>query len=378
MLTALAHCKILGSEGWLEGHAVLIEGDTISGLVPDTDIPAGTLRVDLGGHTLLSGFIDVQVNGGGGVLFNDQPTLAGIKTITAAHRAFGTTGMLPTLISDDLNIIESAIAAVEAAIREGVPGILGIHIEGPFLSQAKKGAHNADKFRTLDDDAVRLLSSLKGGITLVTLAPEETTPAMIQKLVAAGVIVSAGHTNATCAEARAGLDAGITGFTHLYNAMRQMTAREPGVVGAALADKASFAGIIADGHHVSPASLKAAIRAKGLGHIMLVTDAMPSVGAAQTSFTLAGAEVRVSGGKCTLADGMLAGSNLDMASALRNARDWLGTELDGAVRMASSTPAAFLGISSTHGSIEVGKQANFVVIDNALNVRQTWINGRGD
>lgn len=375
MTTALVNAKILSPTGWLENHAVLVRGERIERIVATENVPKGMQVTDLGGNILLPGFIDVQVNGGGGVLFNTEPTLEGITAIMKAHRTYGTTGMLPTIISDDLEVVAKAIAAVSTAIETGVPGILGIHIEGPFLNKARKGAHDASKFRTLDDAAINLLSSLKQGKTLVTLAPEETTPDMIQKLVTAGVTLSMGHTNATYSEARAGLDAGIRGFTHLYNAMSQMTGREPGVVGAALANPNSFAGIIADTHHAAQASLTAAINAKGMDHIMLVTDAMPSVGAANKSFTLSGMPVTVEAGKCVLADGTLAGSDLDMASAVRNTRDWLGLRLSDAARMASSVPAEFLDIADTHGSIEAGKQANFVLVDRELTVHNTWING---
>ena len=375
MVTALKNAKTLCPSGWREGCAVLVKDGTITGIIDQTHIPAGCEIIDLGGQTLLPGFIDVQVNGGGGVLFNSDPTLEGITAIMAAHRQFGTTGMLPTIISDDLEIVAKAIIAVDAAIETGVPGILGIHIEGPFLSPARAGAHNAAKIRTLDDDAITLLSSLKNGVALVTLAPEETTPDMIKKLVAAGMIVSFGHTNATCDEARAGLNAGATGFTHLFNAMSQMTGREPGVVGAALADTRSYAGIIVDGHHVAAESLNAAIHAKGTNHMMLVTDAMPSVGAADKSFALSGKAVTVSGGKCVLANGTLAGSDLDMASAVRGAYTWLGLPLAKAVNMASSVPAEFLGLSATHGSIKVGQKANFVVMDDNMQVQQVWVEG---
>jgi len=375
MTSAFCNAKILGGDGWLTDHAVLVRNGVIDAIVISSDVPQGAELFDLDGNILLPGFIDVQVNGGGGTLFNADPTVEGITAIMAAHRTFGTTGMLPTIISDDLGVVARAITAVDTAIEAGVPGILGIHIEGPFLSKAKKGAHDADKFRKLDDEAIALLSSLKNGKTLVTLAPEETSPDMIQKLVANGVIVSAGHTNATCEEARAGLNASITGFTHLYNAMSQITGREPGVVGAALADTNSYAGIIVDKHHVARESLQAAIRAKGVDHMMLVTDAMPTVGAADKSFALSGMQVRAQNGRCVLSDGTLAGSDLDMASAVRNARDWLGLPLEDAARMASTVPVEFLGLSETHGSIEAGKQANFVLVDEALQVQRVWIKG---
>jgi len=375
MARAFTNGKILGPKGWLENYAVLVRGGTIENVVARENVPKGTDTVNLDGNLLLPGFIDVQVNGGGGVLFNSDPNLKGITSTMAAHRRYGTTGMLPTIISDDFDVIAKAIAAVEDAINRDIPGILGIHIEGPFLSKAKKGAHDASKFRILDDEAITLLSSLKSGVTLVTLAPEETTPEMIQKLRDNGVIVSMGHTDATYAEAKAGLDAGVTGFTHLYNAMSQMTAREPGVVGAALSDNNSYAGVIVDRHHVAHASLLSAINAKGVDQIILVTDAMPSVGAKDKNFALSGMRVSVEGGKCVLANGTLAGSDLDMASAVRNTRDWLGLRLQDAANMASTVPATFLGITDTHGTIEAGKYANFVLVDKGLNVLNSWIKG---
>jgi len=375
MLTAITGGTILGPHGFLSGQALLFEGNTITELVTDTDVPVGTHVVKAEGHTLLPGFIDIQVNGGGGVLFNEQPTIEGIRGIMAAHRNFGTTGMLPTLISDDLDIVAKAIRAVDDAIEANIPGILGIHIEGPFLSRQKKGAHDATKFRILDDKAVALLSSLENGITHVTLAPEETSPEMIRKLVNNGVIVSMGHTNATYEQAVTGLKAGISGFTHLFNAMTQMVGREPGVVGAALSERNSYAGIIVDGFHVNPASLKAAANAKGIDKLMLVTDAMPSVGLADKSFHIQGTKVIVKDGKCSFADGTLAGSDLDMISAVKNARDWLGLDLAGAAHMASRVPAEFLGINATHGDLGPGKRASFVVVDDQLRIQQTWIEG---
>jgi len=377
MLRAFTGSTILTPTGYLGAHAVLVEGNTISAVLERSQVPEGTQIIDLKGGILLPGFIDIQVNGGGGVLLNTEPTIDGIAAIMAAHRGYGTTGMLPTIISDDLEIVAQAIQAVEAAIEASMPGILGIHIEGPFLSIAKKGAHNPAKFRVLDEGAIALLSSLKNGVTHVTLAPEETTPDMIRKLAGTGVVISMGHTNATYAEARAGLDAGITGFTHLFNTMTPLVGREPGVVGAALSDKNSYASIIVDGFHVAPASLKAAINAKGTDRTILVTDAMPSVGLSKKSFEIMGTKVIVKGGKCTYEDGTLAGSDLDMVSAVRNTRDWLGVSLADAAHMASKVPAEFLGISETHGTIEAGNRASFILVDGDMNVQHVWIDGVG-
>ena len=377
MAVALVNGRVLGDDGLVGGRCVLIEGNRIIDVVPESDPRCKTAqRRDLEGHLLLPGFIDSQVNGGGGVLFNDAPTVETIRAIGNAHRKFGTTGFLPTLISADLDVVARAIAAVQGAIQAGVPGVLGIHIEGPFLNVARKGVHDPAKLRELDTSAVGLLTSLRGGKTLVTLAPEMTTPEIIQKLVKAGVVVSAGHTNATYTEIAAALRHGLTGFTHLFNAMSQLTGREPGVVGAALDDRDSWCGIIVDGEHTDPVVLRIALRCKPHNRFMLVTDAMPSVGTNVTSFDLQGRKITVTGMVCVDEEGRLAGSNIDMASCVRNAMKLLQLPLPEAVRMASRYPAEFLGLTHELGRIRAGFRANLVLADEQLNVLETWIDGQ--
>jgi len=373
MAVALVNGRVLTARGF-EPLDVVVEGERIAALRPAGERGAEP-RIDLAGRYLLPGFIDTQVNGGGGVLFNDSPTVEAIKVIGAAHRRFGTTGFLPTLISDDLDTVAQAIGAVDAAIAAGLPGVLGIHIEGPFLSERRKGVHDASKFRTLDEAAFKLLTSARRGRTLVTLAPETTTPDMISRLAAAGVTVAAGHTNATydrLVEARA---AGLTGFTHLFNAMSPLTSREPGAVGAALSDQDSWCGVIVDGRHIHPAVLRIAFRAKRHDRFMLVTDAMPSVGTVDKSFTLQGRAIHVVDGVCVDEEGTLAGSDLDMMGAVRNAVRIAGLDLETAVGMASASPAAFLGLQADHGAIAPGRRASLVVADEGLNVVETWIDG---
>jgi len=376
MATALINGRVLGDAGLIEDGAVLLEGDRIAAVVASSDPRCRACeRRDLRGALLLPGFIDCQVNGGGGVLFNDAPTVEVIRRIGVAHRKFGTTGFLPTLISADLEIVARAIAAVQAAIKAGVPGVLGIHIEGPFLNVARKGVHDQAKLRELDASGIGLLTSLEGGRTLVTLAPEMTTPELIQKLVSAGVVVSAGHTNATYAEIVSALHHGLTGFTHLFNAMSQLTGREPGVVGAALDDQDSWCGIIVDGGHTDPVVLRIALRCKRHDRFMLVTDAMPSVGTSRKSFNLQGRRITVSGSLCVDENGRLAGSNVDMASCVRNAVSMLGLPLIEAVRMASLYPAQFLGLAQEIGRIAPGYRANLVLADDELRILDTWIDG---
>ena len=373
---ALVNGRVMTDRGLAEGLAVRISGGRITAVGPARDVTDGATLRDLDGALLLPGFIDIQVNGGGGVLFNDAPTTESIATIGAAHRRFGTTGFLPTLISDDLATVETAIAATRRAIATGEPGVLGLHIEGPFLSARRKGIHDASKFRKIDETAFGLLTSLDVGRTLVTLAPEVTTAAMIQRLAGAGVVVSAGHTNAAYATVRAALEHGMTGFTHLFNAMSALTSREPGVVGAALEDTESWCGIIVDGRHVDPVVLKIALRLRPHSRFILVTDAMPCVGSDQKSFVLQGKVITLRGGAFVDEHGTLAGSALDMAAAVRNAFNLLALDLADASAMASGNPAAFLRLDHERGRIAPGFVADLVLLDDKLEVLDTWIAGR--
>jgi N-acetylglucosamine-6-phosphate deacetylase len=375
MTLALLPSRLLTPAGFEQGRCVVIEGGRIAAVVPAGDCPVDARELT---GDLLPGFIDLQANGGGGVLFNDQPTIEGIAQIGRAHRRFGTTGFLPTLISDEFEVIEQAIAAVDAAIAQDVPGVLGIHIEGPFLNPARKGIHDASRFRILDAPAIDLLSSLRHGRTLVTLAPECAPPGAIRALVDRGVVVAAGHTAATYADIQAGLAEGLSGFTHLFNAMTQLGSREPGVVGAALDARATWCGLIADGHHVHPAAMRIALAAKGADRLALVTDAMPTVGWKSREFKLGGQRIVEANGRLTGADGTLAGSNLDMASAVRNAVELMGVDLATAVRMASAVPAAVLGMAGERGSIAAGQRADLVLADDHGRVIETWINGISD
>ena len=377
MVEALINGRVLCDERLVHDRVVLIDADRILAVVaPDDPRCASATHRDLKGGLLLPGFIDTQVNGGGDALFNDDPSVTTIRTMAAAHRLFGTTSFLPTLISDDLSVVACAIDAVRDAMTSKVPGVIGVHLEGPFLNEARKGTHDADKFRYLDGDAVALLSSLKIGRTLVTLAPEMTTAEVIASLAARGVIISAGHTNATYSVIENALRHGLTGFTHLFNAMSPLGSREPGVVGAALHDANSWCGIIVDGHHVSPVILQIALRCKRHDRFMLVTDAMPNVGTTQGSFLLQGKKILVRDGKCVDENGILSGSALDMASAVRNAVAMLGIGLAEAARMASIYPAQFLGLGHELGRIAPGYRANLVLADDQLNIHETWIEGQ--
>lgn len=376
MTIALANARVLSPQGWRDDAAVIVEDGRIAELA--ARFPPNAEVHDLSGRILLPGFIDCQVNGGGGVLFNDQPTAEGIRAIGAAHRRFGTTGFLPTLISDTTEKMRAAIGAADAAIAGNVPGVLGIHLEGPFLSRARRGVHAEKYLHAPDASELRVAESLHRGVTLLTLAPECVPVDQIRQLAQAGVIVSAGHSNADYATVRAALDAGVRGFTHLFNAMSPLTSRTPGVVGAALDDPDSWCGVIVDGHHVDAASLRVALRAKPRGKVFLVTDAMPPVGATDPSYVLNGETIIARDGICQTANGTLAGSALNMIDAVRNTIDMLGVPLDEAARMASTYPADFLGLGTTHGRIEAGCRATFTVVDEDLRVTETWVDGVRD
>jgi N-acetylglucosamine-6-phosphate deacetylase len=376
MRAALVNGRLLTDEGLVSGPTLLLSGARIEALVDPKDPRcADAAVVDLEGQILLPGFIDVQVNGGGGVLFNDDPSPESIRAIGAAHRRFGTTGFLPTLISDDLDSIGRAIDAVQSSLDAGMPGVLGIHIEGPFLNWARRGVHDSKHLRLLDTSFVSPLSRLRGGRTVLTLAPEMTTPEIIAKLAASGILVSAGHSEASFAETTAAIAHGLRGFTHLFNAMARIEPRDPGIVGAALYDEKTWCGIIVDGHHVDPIMLKLALRCKPHDRFMLVTDAMPAVGSTEPTFVLQGRTIRVVDGICRDESGTLAGTALDMAGAVRNAVSLLGLDLVEAARMAGEYPAEFLGLGHELGRIAPGYRANLVLLNDELEVQKTWIEG---
>lgn len=371
----LTGCDLFDGESMIAGADVLLDGATIAEVGAETGHADVDETIDLSGLTLAPGFVDLQVNGGGGVLFNDAPTVETLHKIAAAHRPFGTTACLPTLISDDKAKMQAAIEAVREAIEAGVPGIIGIHLEGPHLNPERRGVHDASQMRELDSAALGLLSSLDKGYTLVTLAPEKVDGESIRRLGDRGVRVFAGHSQASYGEVRAAIDCGLVGFTHLFNAMSQLTSREPGVVGAALDDPDTFAGVIADGHHVHPASLGIALRAKPRGKVFLVTDAMPTVGSASREFDLHGIRVSAMGGRCVTDDGTLAGSDIGMIDAVKFVVGSGLADVQEALRMAATYPAHALGASDRLGYARPGYRANLVAFDADLNVTHSFIDG---
>jgi len=371
---AIAASHVFDGSAVHRDRAVVVDGSRIAALVPRRDVPAGVPVAALPeGLWLAPGFIDTQVNGGGSILFNDTPTPDAIATIVRAHRKFGTTALLPTLITDVPETTAKAIRAVDEAAAS-MPGVIGIHLEGPFLSPERPGVHDPRRLRRPNDDDLAMITAKRRGVTLVTLAPEQVPSGFVSALASAGVRVALGHSMATYLETRAAMADGLTGFTHLFNAMRPLASREPGPVTAALENPAAWFGMIVDGMHVDPAVLRLALR--GLAQPMLVTDAMPPVGANGSAFTLYGDEITVRDGRCLRRDGTLAGSMLDMASAVRNSVDLLGVALTDALRFASSNPANFLGLGHSLGRLAPDYRADLVAFDpTSIEVVSTWVAG---
>lgn len=377
-LTAITGARIFDGDLWHEHSALLIADGRIAAIAAYRDVPAEARIVPMDGLSLVPGFVDLQVNGGGGVLLNERPDVEGIRTICAAHARFGTTALLPTLITDSVAVTTAAIDAGLAARAAAIPGFLGLHLEGPHLSIARKGAHDPAFIRPMEqEDLARTIAARAGLDTLLmTLAPENATNEQIAALHAAGVTVSLGHSDCGYATAAAAVAAGAQMTTHLFNAMSQLGNREPGMVGAALDLGHINAGLIADGYHVHPVSIGAALRAKrGPGRIFLVTDAMSPLGTDMTSFFLNGREIFREGGRLTLADGTLAGADIDMASCIRFMHDAVGIDLEEALRMASLYPAEAIGMTGRKGRLTHGHDADFAVIDDGVNVVSTWIGG---
>ena len=371
---AVVASVVFDGEACHDDYAVVMEGSRIAGLLPKQKLPERTPAQGLPeGAWLAPGFIDIQVNGGGDVLLNDDPSPAAMAAIARAHRKFGTTALLPTLITDTAEKMRAALTAANETAATS-PGVLGIHLEGPFLSPEKPGVHNRALIRPPNLEDIEMLTAPRAGVTLVTLAPERVPLGFVAQLVKAGIRVSLGHSMATYEETKAALAEGLTGFTHLFNAMRPLESRDPGPVAAALETPGAFFGMIVDGEHVDPAVLRLALR--GMAHPVLITDAMPPVGGSKSTFMLYGDEIAVRDGRCARADGTLAGAALDMASAVRNCVELLHVPLAQALRFASTEPAGFLGLEAMLGRLKPGYRADLVAFDpGSMDIYATWVAG---
>lgn len=375
---ALTGARIFDGDDWHDGAALVVRDGLVEAILPAGALASDLRIVETGGGMLAPGFVDLQVNGGGGVMLNDHPDVASLETICRAHAPFGTTALLVTLITDTPAITAAAVAAGEAATLRKLPGFLGLHLEGPHLSIARKGAHDPALIRPmLDADQAKLIAARqKLPVLLTTIAPESVEPARVSALTRAGVVVSLGHSDTGYATASTFAEAGASMVTHLFNAMSQIGNREPGLAGAAIDIGSLSAGLIADGIHVDPATIKIALRAKqGPAKIVLVTDAMAPIGTDMTSFTLNGRTIYRRDGSLRLADGTLAGADLDMISAVRFIHLVVGVELSEALRMASLYPAQAIGQSHRLGRFANGTAADIVALSDDLDIRGVWIGG---
>ncbi|MCQ1573898.1 N-acetylglucosamine-6-phosphate deacetylase [Neorhizobium galegae] len=375
---AITGARIFDGTLWHEDAALVFAGGKIEAIQSTSKLPDSIERIDAGGGLIVPGFIDLQVNGGGGVLLNEEPTVAGLRQICAAHAKFGTTALLPTLITDTYEITSRTVEAGKQAKAEDVPGFLGLHLEGPHLSVARKGAHDPKLIRPMDEKDIELMLSCKGvfDAMMITIAPENVTVEQAARLAQAGFMVSLGHTDTTYETAKAYAEAGVRTVTHLFNAMSPLGHRQPGVVGAALDIGSLHVGIIADGIHVHPAAMGVALRAKnGPGKIFIVTDAMSTIGTDMKSFTLNGREILRQDGRLTLADGTLAGADIDMISSVRFAHEALDLPVEEALRMASTYPAEAAYLADRKGALKPGFDADFVILTNELSMKSTWIGG---
>jgi N-acetylglucosamine-6-phosphate deacetylase len=377
-LTALTHARIFDGHAWHNDHALIIDGGTVKSISPAHDVPSSAKQVDVKHAIIVPGFIDLQVNGGGGIMLNDEQSVEAIMQICASHAQFGTTALLPTLITDTPEITAAAVEAGKQAKARAVPGFLGLHLEGPHLSVARKGTHHPGLIRPMQQVDLENLLALKGAFDalMTTVAPENTTEDQVRQLAEAGFIVSLGHTNVAYEIAERYVAAGAKTATHLFNAMSPLENRTPGLVGAAINLGTLSAGLIADGFHVHPASMSIALRAKqGPGRIFLVTDAMSTIGTDLPGLTLNGREIFRKDGRLTLADGTLAGADIDMLSSVLFVRNSIGLDFEEAVRMASLYPAEAIGLADRKGLLLPGYDADFVVLTGTHAMHSTWIGG---
>ncbi|WP_379064849.1 N-acetylglucosamine-6-phosphate deacetylase [Mesorhizobium sp. UC74_2] len=375
---ALTGARIFDGTDWHDDAALIVADGLVETIAGRSAIPPEAEVVDLDGGILAPGFIDLQVNGGGGVMLNDHPDLASIETICRAHVPFGTTALLPTLITDTPAITAAAIAAGAEAAQRKLPGFLGLHLEGPHLSLSRKGAHDPKLIRPMNaaDQAALIAARGKLPVLQTTVAPESVTAAQVEALAKAGIVVSLGHSDTDYATATAYAGAGASMATHLFNAMSQIGNREPGLAGAAIEGGTIFAGLIADGIHVHPATIEIALKAKqGPARIFLVTDAMATIGTNMTEFTLNGRTIYRKEGSLRLADGTLAGADLDMISAVRFMHQVVGIDLAEALRMASLYAAEAVGQSHRLGRFAKGTAADIVALSDDLAMKGVWIGG---
>ncbi|WP_313355581.1 N-acetylglucosamine-6-phosphate deacetylase [Kosakonia cowanii] len=374
---ALTHCRIFTGHEILDDHALVVADGLIERLCPQAELPADIEQRSLHGALLAPGFIDVQLNGCGGVQFNDTAEAVSVETLEIMQRAnekSGCTSYLPTLITTSDDLMKQGVQVMRDYLAKYPNQALGLHLEGPWLNIIKKGTHNPDFVRKPDAALVDFLCQNADVITKITLAPEVAGCEVIRKLADAGIVVSAGHSNATLNEAKAGFRAGITFATHLYNAMPYITGREPGLAGAVLDDTDVYCGVIADGLHVDYVNIRNAKRLKG-DKLCLVTDATAPAGAHIDQFIFAGKTIYYRNGLCVDENGTLSGSALTMIEGVRNLVEHVGIALDEALRMATLYPARAIGVDKKLGTLAAGKVANLTAFTRDYEIIKTIVNG---
>lgn len=370
---ALTNCTIYTTLSILTNHAVIIENDKIKSIKPISELNADIKTVDLNKANLCPGFIDLQINGCGGVMFNEKISEKTLKIMQASNLKSGCTSYLPTLITSSDEDMQTALKVTRNFINKTANEVLGLHLEGPFLSLEKKGIHRPEFIRKPDLKMVDLICTNADLVTKVTLAPENSPVDVIKQLSDAGIVVSIGHSNATYTQAKAAIDNGATFATHLFNAMSPMTGREPGMVGA-IYDNDIYAGIIVDGFHVAYPNVR--ISKKIMGEkLILVTDATAPAGANIDQFDFVGTTVYYKEGKCLGKDGTLGGSAVTMIESIEQCVKFVGIKLEEAIRMATLYPAKAIAVENKLGSIEAGKIANLAIFSNDYKVVATVVNG---
>lgn len=370
---ALTNCTIYTSKSILLDHAVIIENNLIKNITATKDLPAGINTIDLKGQNLSPGFIDLQLNGCGGVMFNGNETEQTLSIMQAANLQSGTTSFLPTFITDSDNGIKRALNVARSYMQKTENEVLGLHLEGPYISLEKKGIHPQQFIRSADTSMVDLISKNADVVAQITLAPEKNDNEVIKQLSAAGIVVSLGHSNATYQQATMAIQSGASSATHLFNAMSAMAGREPGMVGAVY-DNDIYAGIIVDGFHVDYVNVRLSKKLMG-EKLILVTDATAPAGANIEQFDFVGTTVYYKDGKCFGEDGTLGGSAVTMIESIQQCVNYVGITLEEAIRMATLYPAKAISVDHKLGSIEQGKIANLAIFNQRYQVTATVVNG---
>jgi N-acetylglucosamine-6-phosphate deacetylase len=374
MKQALIGAQLFSGKEFFDNRALLIDGENIIDVINEHDIPNNFEIQKLNGGILSPGFIDLQVNGGGGKLFNNSPDKESLNAIIEAHQHFGTTSIMPTVISDSLNVLKRCATTISEEI-ESNKSLLGVHIEGPFFNVKYRGVHQKQYINTINSDYLNLFESLQDFPVMLTLAPECISTKQLKHLKSLGFKILAGHTDASYDQLEEAIKYGLDGFTHLFNAMGQISAREPGVVGSALTFDNATASIIVDLHHVHPSLIQMAYKQKPQGKLFFVSDSMATIHHGEPSFELYDEVVSESNGRIINSEGKLAGSSITQIDAIKNAYQSCNIPLNEALAMASRYPAEYLGVANYLGSLESGYRADLTHFSLDFQVKNVWVAG---